>query len=309
MPWLAWAVVRTFGLERGPLIPLITFTPYMGLLSFLPLLVALILRRWAVAAAAFAVVVAFAFALLPRAIPAGQPEVDGGVEVRVMASNLFNGRGDPRTIVDLVRQERIDILALEELTPEEVGRLERAGLRRLLPNGVFDRAQGGASGSGLYTRWPLRQLPSVNPQPTQGEPRGLIQVAGARPIDLQVIHPLPPLNDAWRPRWAAVLDALPRPDTRAESMALLAGDFNATLDHARLRRLLGGDDGYVDAADATGKGYATTWPAGRHFPPEITIDHVLADPRVRVEDLTVHTIPGSDHRAVVAVLKVPRAAR
>ena len=59
-------------------------------------------------------------------------------------------------------------------------------------------------------------------------------------------------------------------------------------------------------SDATGKGYNTTWPAGRRFPPEITIDHVLIDPRMRADDVSVHVVPRSDHRAVIATLRVPR---
>jgi endonuclease/exonuclease/phosphatase family metal-dependent hydrolase len=50
-----------------------------------------------------------------------------------------------------------------------------------------------------------------------------------------------------------------------------------------------------------------TWPApprrGRALP--LTIDHVLVDRRVRVERVTVVRIPHSDHRAVIAVLRLP----
>ena len=42
-------------------------------------------------------------------------------------------------------------------------------------------------------------------------------------------------------------------------MRLLVGDFNATLDHAALRRLL--DTGYRDAASVVGQGMTPTcWP-------------------------------------------------
>lgn len=43
----------------------------------------------------------------------------------------------------------------------------------------------------------------------------------------------------------------------------------------------------------------------RHFPPAVTIDHVLADQRIGIGDVSVHEIPGSDHRAVFAELIVP----
>ena len=67
------------------------------------------------------------------------------------------------------------------------------------------------------------------------------------------------------------------------------------------------DRGYVDAADAAGAGLKPTWPA----PPKqrralpLTIDHILVDRRARVERVTVVEIPRTDHRAVIAVLRLP----
>ena len=87
---------------------------------------------------------------------------------------------------------------------------------------------------------------------------------------------------------------------------VLAGDFNATLDHAELRRLL--DRGYRDAAEQAGVALRPTWPAGRTLPPTVTIDHVLADPRIRVISARSVAIPGSDHRGVLADLLLPRAS-
>jgi endonuclease/exonuclease/phosphatase (EEP) superfamily protein YafD len=85
---------------------------------------------------------------------------------------------------------------------------------------------------------------------------------------------------------------------------LLAGDFNATLDHAELRRVL--DRGYRDAAERAGVGLRPTWPAGKTLLPTlITIDHVLADRRVRVISARSVAIPGSDHRGVLAELLLP----
>jgi endonuclease/exonuclease/phosphatase (EEP) superfamily protein YafD len=283
-----------------------TFTPYMGAASLIPLVVALALRRWRVATAALAVCVAFAFALAPRALPGPQPGVDGP-QIRVMASNVYVGAGDMATIVALVREQRVDLLALEELPPEALERLRRLGLKRLLPYWNAD-ARPRAGGSALFSRFPIEKRKPYNSLDGNGEPRALIRVPGARPIDMQVIHPPPPIHD-WTPMWRHMLSELPKPDRGSGELRLLAGDFNATLDHQQLRDLLSGDDGYVDAADATGKGYVTTWPADRDFPPEITIDHVLIDPRMRAEEVAVKVVPGSDHRAVIATVRVPRAPR
>jgi endonuclease/exonuclease/phosphatase (EEP) superfamily protein YafD len=309
-PWLGWAVIRTFGIESGlGLIPLMTFTPYVGAVSVLPFLLALALRRWVVAAVALLTVAAFAHALLPRALAGPRPAVSGGVPLSVMTANLYEGRADAAAVVALVREHRVQLLALEELPPEEVARLDAAGLDRLLPYRNVD-ARPGASGTGLFSAFPLTALPPANQLDRNGAPRALVAVPGARPIDVQGVHPPPPINGN-DGIWRTMLGELPLPDADDENgpptpLNMLMGDFNATLDHHQLRRMLGGEDGYVDAADATGHGYRTTWPAGRRFPPEIAIDHVLIDPRMAAHDVVVRTVPRSDHRAVIAQLRVPR---
>jgi endonuclease/exonuclease/phosphatase (EEP) superfamily protein YafD len=308
VPWAAWAVVRAFGLEGGrePLIKAMTLTPYAAVTSLLPLVLALLLRRWRVAAVAGVVVAVFALALAGRALPGPQPAVDG-VRIDVVALNVYTGLGDARAIVALVRAQRADVLTLEELPPEEVARLDAAGLRRLLPYRDVD-ARPGANGSGLFSRFPLEPRKPYNSINQNGEPRALVKVPGAQPIDLQVVHPPPPIH-GWAPIWRHMLGELPRPRRDGDQLRMLMGDFNATLDHHQLRALLGGDHGYVDAADATGKGLVPTWPELHHLPPYITIDHVLADPRMRADDVSIHTVPGTDHRAVAATLTVPRALR
>ena len=97
--------------------------------------------------------------------------------------------------------------------------------------------------------------------------------------------------------------SLPRA-TPGGGLRLLAGDFNATLDHHALRKLIG--SGYTDAGDAAGIGLQGTYPAHRLL--RITIDHVLVDERARVTSASVHTIPGSDHRALVARISLPQTA-
>jgi endonuclease/exonuclease/phosphatase family metal-dependent hydrolase len=301
LPWLAWAVVRAGGLEGGSaMVPAMAFTPYLAATAWVPVVVALALRRWAVAvvgAVAFAVLVS---AVLPRTLAGPRPDIVGGVPLRLMTANLFEGRGDARTVVDLVRRERVDVLALEELPAEEVRRLDAAGLRRLLPYRDVD-ARPGAAGTGLFSRLPLRRLTPPPALTYNGAPRVLVQPAGASPVDVQAVHPPPPLQ--WRAIWRQMLAAIP-PAGDGAALRVVLGDFNATLDHHDLLRVL--DRGYVDAGDATGEGLRTTWPAGRRLPPELTIDHVLADRRIAARTLSVHLVPHSDHRAVVAQLELPR---
>jgi endonuclease/exonuclease/phosphatase (EEP) superfamily protein YafD len=299
---VAWAVVRTFGLDRGhPLVAMMAFTPQVAAVSWLPVLVAAVLRRWLVAAVALAAAIALAATVLPRALPGPRPEVRDGVPLRVMVSNLRFGEGDPGTVVGLVRRERIDVLALVEVTPEAVAALDRLGLRALLPHRV-DNSRPGASGTALFSRLPLRSRVALPVDAPNAQSAARLRLPGAPPLEVEAVHPLPPLH-ADVASWRHVLQGVPRPSS-GRVLRLLLGDFNATLDQHDFRALLG--TGYVDAGDATGEGLRTTWPAGRRFPPELVIDHVLVDRRIAPRTLSVHLVPHSDHRAVIADLDIPR---
>jgi hypothetical protein len=72
----------------------------------------------------------------------------------------------------------------------------------------------------------------------------------------------------------------------------------------QLRDLL--TDGYQDAVEQTGSGFAPTFPADTRFPPVITIDHVLTRNAVVSSVMTIE-MPGSDHRSLLATVEVPLA--
>ena len=85
---------------------------------------------------------------------------------------------------------------------------------------------------------------------------------------------------------------------------ILAGDFNATLDHAQFRRLL--RRGYADAASQAGHGLSLTWgPQPDRRLTLLAIDHVLIDRRCAVVTTSAHWLAGSDHRALYAELRLP----
>jgi endonuclease/exonuclease/phosphatase family metal-dependent hydrolase len=85
---------------------------------------------------------------------------------------------------------------------------------------------------------------------------------------------------------------------------ILAGDFNATLDHAQFRQLL--RRGYADAASQAGHGLSFTWgPWPERGPALLAIDHVLTDRHCAVVTTSAHLLAGSDHRALYAELRLP----
>ena len=297
-----WVVLRLLGLERGyPLVPLVAFTPFVAAAAVAVVVVAALLRQRAAAVVAAVLAVILVGTVAPRALggPSG-PEGSEGPELRVLSANMHFGTGSVEELLALVRRERPDVLSVQELTPRLARELEAAGLSELMPEQVLEPGGRGA-GIGLYSRVPL----AVASAP--GERRNPLVIAGvavegAPPVEVAAVHPPPPLRRAL-PAWRRDLRALP-PATPDGALRILAGDFNATLDHAELRRLL--DTGYEDAADEVGAGLKGTWPRGRRFPPPVAIDHVLADTRIGVRAFSVHTITGTDHRAVLAELVLPR---
>ncbi|MGH2841553.1 MAG: endonuclease/exonuclease/phosphatase family protein, partial [Solirubrobacteraceae bacterium] len=238
--------------------------------------------------------------VLPRAVDGPHVARDGarGRAIVVMTSNVFFGRADARAIVRLVREHHVDALSLQELTPEVVDRLDAAGIRRLLPGRVLI-PRAGAAGSGLMARSPLRSA-----GPADGlcvQPEAVLRLPGGVTLRLKAIHPTPPTSRESAGIWRETLRGLPGPRAGGVPRILL-GDFNGTLDNREIRRLL--DGGYYDAADATGDGLRTTWPTNRSRP-MITIDHVLVPEAIRTRAVSVHDVPGSDHRAVIAELVLP----
>ena len=296
----AFALIRMLGLERGfPLVPLMAFTPHAIGAAIVAVVVAALARRWVATVAAVAMLAAL---VLPRAFShAGEPP-PGAVPLRVLTSNILVGQANLDELASLVRRERIDVLSVQELTPEADRKLRRLIGDRLPHHAA--RAEPRTAGTGLYSRYPLRQRSALAGGRTSFKmARATMVVPSVGPVELAAVHPPPPTIGPAIVNWRHDLEALPRADPDGRPTILL-GDFNATIDQAELREVL--DSGYVDAAYEAGKGLATTWPANRRFPPEVTIDHVLADERIAVVDVEIHELEGSDHRPVSAELALPR---
>ena len=299
LPWLVFAIVRTFGLESGGyMAQVLAFAPYVAVTALIPLATAAALRVWTAVAVATLAAVVLLLAVVPRGFggetePAGDP----GPSLRVLAANMKLGDGEAQPLVDLVEEIGVDVLSVEELTPGLARQLERAGLHDLLPHQVL-RPADGSDGTGLYTRMP------TGPATVTHLPGGFplisapLEIADAPPTEIFSVHTNPPTAD----NWEEDLEALPGAET--SPLRIMIGDFNATLDHAAFRDVV--DMGYTDAAESLGDGFAFTWQVGPGFPPPLfAIDHVLVDERIGVHEFSAHELPGTDHKAVYAELVLP----
>jgi endonuclease/exonuclease/phosphatase (EEP) superfamily protein YafD len=299
-----WAAARLAGADRvhaaeAWTVPLLSFTPQAAAAAWAS---ALLLRGKGPAAAAAVAGAALTAVVAPRVLPSRQPAA-GGPVLRVLTSNLLAGRAAPDQLVDLVARKNADVLCLQELTADAVDGLKRAGLDDLLPHRVVPPTPPRSAGTAIYARHPLRGGPPAAIV-TAARCAATLDLPSGQSVLVACIHPKPP-KPPWRreatARWRSQLAALPPP---GDCPQILAGDFNATLDHAQFRRLL--RLGYVDAASQAGRGLDLTWgPEPDRRPALLAIDHVLADRRCSILATSAHRVSGSDHRAFYAEVRLP----
>lgn len=289
-------------------IQLEAFTP-IGIVLYAGALVVaagrlLVRRRWRTpTSAALGVVSALAGAGLvlhcwwfaPLVTGANPPPASGAEPLTVMTANIAQGDGDPFELVRLASDEGVELLVVEEVTLADLADMERAGLSDLLPYHTGEPRSGG-HGTMVFSATELGRA-----ERTATWHDGWVVSMG----DLVVVatHPQAPTEpDLWRSDHAALLDAVRRHDPD-----LVLGDFNATVDHAPMRALA--DAGLRDAVELANGGWQPTWPAGDRWrvlglavPPLTQIDHVLVGPRLAAVSAHTADLPGSDHRAVIAVV-------
>jgi endonuclease/exonuclease/phosphatase (EEP) superfamily protein YafD len=297
--FVAYMVLRIVGIESNEvLVAAMALTPYVAAFGLVLGLLCVLLRRRVVGFTVLLLAIALSALLVPRLLSEEQPSVDGD-RLRIMSVNLFIGRADARTVMRIAREQKVDLLVMPELTEAEAAALDREGLAELLPSRVFDIDTSG-SGTAVASRYELRQHVLMD-ETTLSQPSVVVDMPGGEDVDLTAVHIQPGVRSGGAATWRQELGQLPT-TTPDELVRILAGDFNASLDHATLRTVV--DRGYSDAAEETGAGLEATWESWPFGPP-VTIDHILVDNRCAIGSYAVFDIPGSDHNAIVSEIILP----
>jgi endonuclease/exonuclease/phosphatase (EEP) superfamily protein YafD len=294
VPWAFSYVLPQPGTVPLALAALAGFSPFPVALL---LVAAALLRTWPAVAVAAALLAAQVVTLAPGYVGDGDRAGTRPV-LTVMTANLRFGHADPTELVRAVRTHRVDVLAVEELTSSAVAGLSAAGLGAELPY-VIDHDAYGTTGTGLWSRYPVREVPSrpLTFQACAGE----LQVAG-QTVRVRAVHPSPPLGGppgAWRHDYG-VLRAQVADDRGVRTVLL--GDFNASVHHHALRALMGRR--WRDAAEVAGAGLVRTFAPRLGGPALLDPDHVLVDRGMGVTSWRTVMLAGSDHRAVIAVVRL-----
>jgi endonuclease/exonuclease/phosphatase (EEP) superfamily protein YafD len=218
-----------------------------------------------------------------------------------MQANLLFDGADPRALVDEVRARNIDVLTVNELTRAAVDDLGRAGLDQLLPHRYLSPGRT-ASGTGIWSSYPLSDTVEYDGF-VLNQLSATADIPDAGPVTVYAFHPVPPVfgTQVWGDELSRLREILQRsPSNRP---AIVGGDFNATYDHSQYRAMLSGRFG--DAAEQAGAGHLVTYPTDKRWPPLVGIDHILVAGGRAVAVETVG-LPGADHRALVAEIRLDR---
>jgi endonuclease/exonuclease/phosphatase family metal-dependent hydrolase len=305
-PALTLTACRLLTPSAGPLVRLTSFVPYglaLYVVAFVILLIAALASkstaaRWFLLLS-MAGIVLQGWWLAPSYL--GEKTPATGPTIRVMTANLLLGDADPNRVVTLAVHDNVNLLVLEEVTPEELSRMDAAGLGDAFPNRAGTPVDG-ANGTMVFSTGPISQVQLLATGYASYSMD--VQLAG-NDVHLLAVHLRPPIGDAslWRADHA-VLAAQATP--AANAATLVVGDFNSTMDHRPMRDLVA--RGYADAATAARSGLQPTWPSsgevswvGVHVPSMVALDHVLVH-RAAVRRTETVQIEGTDHRALLATL-------
>ncbi len=155
-----------------------------------------------------------------------------------MTCNVFKGRADAQEIVDVVRSERVEVLALQETTDAFVDELNKAGIGDLLPYAQVASSDG-VYGNGLWSASPLGairlMMMLIRARRSCQGPRLRSMMVRRSSFRFSAYH----VSDRWVlaaveafVRWLQQL----RYDTSRRYVFM--GDFNATDDHTPFRNFL-----------------------------------------------------------------------
>jgi endonuclease/exonuclease/phosphatase (EEP) superfamily protein YafD len=295
---VAVALVRLWRPSSVPILIGVQGVAGWALLPAYPLAVIALVRRRRALGGIASVLSALQLVLVLTSVGwnGSHPLPAGDIPVRIVSANVLLDNPDIRQLGDDLAAEGADVVVVQEVTDEVLAELQRSALWADYPyraTAPQPRFQGAAT----FSKLPITHSETIQ---VAGHPMLLTDLqTAAGPLRLVNVHTVAPLTGPDARDWADQFSALAELVRETPSPTVLAGDFNATLDHAPLAALASGD--LRDAFTVAGSGVGATWPRWDGLvPPLMRLDHVLVSAGIDVASVTERTSRGSDHRRLVA---------
>ena len=262
-----------------------------------------------------------------RFIPRGPGVVPEQPSLRVLSLNVLVRNRDVDAMIATITAEQPDIIMLAELSNRQDAALA-AAIGETYPYRTVERLGNSSYGVGLYSRWPMQRLGSLqtglglrSAVADIATPNGDLRFVG---VHLRSVtggasssgDPVKSLTEGYRGREAQIgaicgyIDQWQAQEAGSSPIpVIVAGDFNMG-EFNDAYRCMGAR--MIDAFKNMGLGNGFTWPSsearmggliGLLF--QTRIDYIFHSRHWRtVEARTLSESTGSDHRAVVATLAI-----
>ncbi|MEV6398516.1 endonuclease/exonuclease/phosphatase family protein [Streptomyces sp. NPDC051907] len=292
---------RTAGVDGStPLPQLLAFLPWLLAPAGAALLFAL-LARWRTGMV-WSVVVLAVTGWFVRPYDTGLADDPPGPVVAtltVLTSNVEFGQAT-EGLIEVLQREQPDLVFVQECEYTCSKALSARVSRADYPyrNVIEGYA---ASGSAILSKRPLRPAPGI--AATFAMPGSVADLGGDRTVNLQLAHPLPPIPRGVK-KWRRELSMVRAYAAGVKGQTtLLAGDFNASQDHAAFRRVLEAGSLH-DSAALAGASRTPSWPTSMPRPLGTQIDHVLISKDFSVVEARFLDLENTDHRSLLVELEL-----
>lgn len=219
----------------------------------------------------------------------------------VYTHNVRWQHGDPVAVGQSIAASGADVVVLQEVWPAFMEELET---QTELASYRFRTAEPADNTTGLAV-WSRFSIAEATIDRLGGVPMLRTRIESPYgDIALDAIHLTAPIAGAHVASWESQLRGLAEYDTSAP--AVMAGDFNATMDHSQFRDLVA--RGWTDTHEPKGCGFDATWPTGRRAPTLLRLDHVLVTDHFEVLAVEIGSGDGSDHKSVTATIRLRNPA-
>ncbi|WP_196073098.1 endonuclease/exonuclease/phosphatase family protein [Nakamurella alba] len=227
------------------------------------------------------------------------PDTTTAADLTVVSFNTLHSATTAEQISGLVVAAGADVVAL----PETPAVTARRAAELLAAQGLRYQVFHGSDGTGPTQTTSLLVAEGLGGYRQVAAPYMMLGAVRVEPVSgdgpvLAAVHPPAPVAavgyGTWQHYGGIALD-----QCRNTGNAVVAGDFNTTVDHPAFADL-----GHcVDAATAAGRGAEGTWPSSLPSALATPIDHVFyTGEQWRVLGTHTERIGGSDHRALVVRL-------
>ena len=239
-------------------------------------------------------------------VPRLQDASPGGVPLSVMTYNVNHLRWDTTAVTELVRAHPVDIFGLVEPFKEQAAELQD-NVQDLYPH--YYRSTGG--GLSLFSRYPITEATTEN-LGTQYHSLFAIADVNGKPIRIVVSHPLAPVNMYNFVNRNEAMASLAMYGAQQSITTIIMGDFNVTSWSIYFRNFIR-DSGLRSVS--LGHGLNPTWfynGVGRPLSYldsvkqvlKIPIDHIFVSQDISVDQVVTPSSGVSDHRPVIAKVRM-----